>query len=172
MYVRRTYVRTYLYTYVHTMSYLHTYVRTYENGRCHIPGKNVKMITCVDNKLSKSTHDVTVKHRNLNGSAMPPTPTHSRNFSTFSRSRSTFSSRTARQIFSKSRSGRRDRFRQKIVKIGAILAIFGPFEIFRSFAVIFWPSTSGCDGSSQFLRAAGAPVRRRGAAGAPAARKN
>ena len=42
----------------------------------------------------------------------------------------------------------------------------------RSFAVIFWPSTSGCDGSYQFLRAAGAPVRRRGAAGAPAARKN
>ena len=33
-------------------------------------------------------------------------------------------------------------------------------------------STSGCDGSYQFLRAAGAPVRRRGAAGAPAARKN
>ena len=108
----------------------------------------------------------------FSGSAMPPTPTHSRNFSTFSRSRSTFSSRTARQIFSKSRSGRRDRFGQKIVKIGAILAIFGPFEIFRSFAVIFWPSTSGCDGSYQFLRAAGAPVRRRGAAGAPAARKN
>ena len=35
-----------------------------------------------------------------------------------------------------------------------------------------WPSTSGCDGSYQFLRAAGAPVRRRGAAGAPAARNN
>ena len=30
----------------------------------------------------------------------------------------------------------------------------------------------GRDGSYQFLRAAGAPVRRRGAAGAPAARKN
>ena len=34
-----------------------------------------------------------------------------------------------RENFEKTRSGRRDRFRQKIVKIGAILAIFGPFEV-------------------------------------------
>ena len=32
--------------------------------------------------------------------------------------------------------------------------------------------TNFCDGSYQFLRAAGAPLRRRGAVGAPAARKN
>ena len=34
-----------------------------------------------------------------------------------------------RENFWKTRSGRRDRFRQKIVKIGAILAIFESFEV-------------------------------------------
>ena len=34
-----------------------------------------------------------------------------------------------RENFSKTRSGRRDRFRQKIVKIGAILTIFESFEV-------------------------------------------
>ena len=34
-----------------------------------------------------------------------------------------------RDFFSKIRSGRRDRFGQKIVKFGAILVIFEPFEI-------------------------------------------
>ena len=36
-----------------------------------------------------------------------------------------------RENFRKTRSGRRDRFRQKIVKIGVILAIFEPFENLR-----------------------------------------
>ena len=44
---------------------------------------------------------------------------------------------SARQIFSKTKSGRRDRFRQKIIKIGAILAIFEPFEV-RKFRMPFF----------------------------------
>ena len=39
---------------------------------------------------------------------------------------------TARKFFSKSRSRRRGRFRQIFVEIGAILAIFRPFEVFGS----------------------------------------
>ena len=39
---------------------------------------------------------------------------------------------TARKIFSKSRSRRCGRFRQIFVEIGAILAIFRPFEVFGS----------------------------------------
>ena len=38
---------------------------------------------------------------------------------------------TAWNFFSKFSSGRRDRFRQKIVEIGAILAIFEPFEVWK-----------------------------------------
>ena len=35
----------------------------------------------------------------------------------------------SRENFGKKRLGRRDRFRPKIVEIGAILAIFEPFEV-------------------------------------------
>ena len=44
---------------------------------------------------------------------------------------------TARKTFRKFSSGRRDRFRQKIVEIGAILAIFEPFEV-RKFRMPFF----------------------------------
>ena len=37
---------------------------------------------------------------------------------------------TARKVLKKS-SGRRDRFRPKIVETGAILAIFEPFEVWK-----------------------------------------
>ena len=50
--------------------------------------------------------------------------------------------------FRKTRSGRRDRFRQKIVKIGAILAIYKPFEI-RKWRALFFGEF---DRSSQDLR--------------------
>ena len=36
-----------------------------------------------------------------------------------------------RENFRKTRSGRCERFRQKIVEIGAILAIFEPFEVWK-----------------------------------------
>ena len=36
-----------------------------------------------------------------------------------------------REIFCKKKLGRRDRFRPKIVEIGAILGIFEPFEILK-----------------------------------------
>ena len=39
----------------------------------------------------------------------------------------------SREFFSKDRSGRRDQNRPRIVKIGAILAIFEPFEVLRHF---------------------------------------
>ena len=54
---------------------------------------------------------------------------------------------TARKIFSKFSSGRRGRFRQKIVEIGAILAIFEPFKV-RNFCVPFFGEFSR---SSQYL---------------------
>ena len=38
-----------------------------------------------------------------------------------------------RENFSKGRSGRRDQNRPRIVKIGAVLAIFEPFEVLRHF---------------------------------------
>ena len=41
---------------------------------------------------------------------------------------------TARNFFSNFSLGRRDRFGPKIVKIGAILAIFRPFEVFGRFS--------------------------------------
>ena len=44
---------------------------------------------------------------------------------------------TARKIRKKS-SERRDRFRQKIVEIGAILAIFEPFEVLENSHATFW----------------------------------
>ena len=44
---------------------------------------------------------------------------------------------SARQFFSKTKSGRRDRFRPKIVQIGAILAIFELFKV-RKFRMPFF----------------------------------
>ena len=46
----------------------------------------------------------------------------------------------AQKIFSKSRSRRRGRFRQKIVEIGAVLSIFRLFEIFGSGHPDAWTS--------------------------------
>ena len=59
-----------------------------------------------------------------------------RSFATTTSTAATTTS-TARKIFSKFRSGRRGRFRQKIVEIGAILAIFEPFKVRKIDAPLF-----------------------------------
>ena len=80
----------------------------------------------------------------LNGSAMPPTPIRSfvrsfaRSLARWRARRENFSSTRKfrrRENFGKKSLGRCDRFRPRIVEIGAILAIFEPFEI-RKFSVL------------------------------------
>ena len=82
----------------------------------------------------------------LNGSAMPPTPIRSfvrsfaRSLARWRARRENFSSTRKfrrRENFGKKSLGRCDRFRPRIVEIGAILAIFEPFEI-RKFCTPFF----------------------------------
>ena len=47
-----------------------------------------------------------------------------------------------REHLKKTRSGRRDRFRPKIVEIGAILTIFEPFKV-RKFTRHLWANSAG-----------------------------
>ena len=49
---------------------------------------------------------------------------------TIDRSTLTFLGFRRNENFGNERMGRRDRFRQKIIEVGAILTIFGPFEDF------------------------------------------
>ena len=51
-----------------------------------------------------------------------------------------------RENFRKTRSGRRDRFRQKIVKIGAILAIFEPCPAWNTRNVLLGTQEMSCLG--------------------------
>ena len=72
---------------------------------------------------------------------MPPTPTTTTTLTTTTTTTmttTTMAATTVREIFRKFRSGRRGRFRQqKILEIGAILAIFEPFEV-RKFRMPFF----------------------------------
>ena len=82
-----------------------------------------------------SQNEIKKKKQNLNGSAMPPTPIRSfvRSLACWRARRENFSStRKFRrdENLGKESLGRCDCFRQKIVKIGAILAIFRLFEDF------------------------------------------
>ena len=87
---------------------------------------------------------------------------HRPRFAKFSRSfRENFSKTLARNIFSKSRSRRRDQFGPKIVKIRAILAIFEPFEVFgcqksqifeRLFTPRGWLRSASNFGKTRFRR--------------------
>ena len=87
-------------------SYVSTYVRTYVRAYVR-NGFSEKL--ALDGELRVRT----------------PTPTTTTKTTTTT---TTTTTSTARNFFSKFRSGRRGRFRQKIVEIGAILAILRPLE--------------------------------------------
>ena len=85
---------------------------------------------------------------NLNGSAMPPTlaTTRSRNFSRCSQSFCEVFANNAPKRFGNDRFCRCDQFRTKVIEIGAILAIFEPFEVSKIHVPRFlriWPIVPG-----------------------------